>query len=119
MHSTNSIFEKITITLILSPKQAYRNKPRVHQSSYENEYEVHSTSSILKKIIKNNLRHFIDITLCLHAATHAPQPIHILELNVTVFARFKAPTGHASTHPTQALPQVQLVHLPSFQQHFL
>jgi hypothetical protein len=45
--------------------------------------------------------------------------MHFSESNTTSFSRFNAPTGQASTQPLHAPLHVQLVHFPSFQQHFL
>jgi hypothetical protein len=45
--------------------------------------------------------------------------MHFFTSTTTLFSLFKAPTGHASTHPLQAPPQEQLEHLSSFQQHFV
>jgi hypothetical protein len=59
-----------------------------------------------------------EIAPCLHALAQAPQLMHFFTSTTTLFSLFKAPTGHASTHPLQAPPQEQLEHLPSFQQHF-
>ncbi len=50
---------------------------------------------------------------------HALHSIHFPESNITLSFLDNAPTGQASTQPMQAPPQEQLVHFPSFQQHFL
>jgi hypothetical protein len=63
---------------------------------------------------------------------HAPQSMHLEASNLTIFPRVNASEGQASTQPSQVLlaellqlqlllplPQSELVHLPSFQQHFL
>jgi hypothetical protein len=56
---------------------------------------------------------------CLHAETHAPHEMHFFLSISSFFFLVNAPTGHASTHPTHAPPQVHEEHLPAFQQHFL
>jgi len=56
------------------------------------------------------------IALCLHDNTHTPHSMHFFLSMINFSFLFNAPTGQASTHPTQAPPQLQ--HFPFFQQHF-
>jgi len=61
----------------------------------------------------------MEIAPYLQALIQAPQSMHLLLLIFTIFSLVNTPTGQTSTHPAQAPPQEQLVHLPSFQQHLL
>jgi len=60
-----------------------------------------------------------EIALCSQASTQAPQLMHLSKSTTTSFSLLNAFTGHASTQPLQTPPQEQLLHFPSFQQHFL
>jgi hypothetical protein len=48
-----------------------------------------------------------------------PHEMHFFASTVTFLPLFSAFVGQASTHPLQAPPHPQDVHLPFFQQHFL